>query len=116
MYRELMAWKSKTEQQLTEISNSVSSMQASKQCTTLSPASERWEDWLESTNFVNIQGEDFAPWLESTDLVNVRRDALVQEPYSSAQPWLKACDSSPQDPVCTRELKLLKEEMAKMKR
>ncbi|KDP24208.1 hypothetical protein JCGZ_25865 [Jatropha curcas] len=115
MYQELMIWKSKTEQQLTEISNSLSSMQASKQCTTFSPVSERWEDWLESNNLDTVQGDDFAPWLGSTDLVNVGQEALVQE-CSAPRPWLKPCDSPCQEPVCARELELLKEEMAKVKR
>ncbi|XP_021685142.2 protein DYAD [Hevea brasiliensis] len=115
MYQELMMWKSKAEQQLMEISNSVSSLQASKQCTTFSPVSERWEDWLESTNLDNIKGEDFTPWLGSTDLVNVGQDAPLQE-CSALQPWLKSCDSPSRDPICARELELLKEEMAKVKR
>ncbi|KAJ6296540.1 hypothetical protein OIU78_022289 [Salix suchowensis] len=115
-YKEMMAWKSKIEQQLKEISNSISSLQSSKQCNTLSPVSERWEDWLESTNLDNIQGEDFAPWLENTDLVNVGYNASLKEPYNASQPCLKSSDSPSQQPVCARELELLKEEMAKMKR
>ncbi|KAB5511767.1 hypothetical protein DKX38_028795 [Salix brachista] len=115
-YKEMMAWKSKIEQQLKEISNSLSSLQSSKQCNTLSPVSERWEDWLESTNLDNIQGEDFAPWLENTDLVNVGYNASLKEPYNASQPCLKSSDSPSQQPVCARELELLKEEMAKMKR
>ncbi|XP_048233094.1 protein DYAD isoform X2 [Ricinus communis] len=115
MYRELMTWKSKTEQQLMEMSHSLTSMQAPKKCTTFSPVSERWEDWLESTNLDTIQGEDFAPWLGSTDLVNVGKDNAVQE-CSAPQPWMKQCDSPSQGPVCARELELLKEEMAKVKR
>ncbi|KAJ7001045.1 protein DYAD-like [Populus alba x Populus x berolinensis] len=118
MYKDVMTWKSKTEQQLKEISNSLSSMQASKQCTALNPISERWEDWLESTNLDNIQGEDFAPWLENTDLVNFKQNASPQEqePYNAIQPWLKHSDNPSQEPVCAGELELLKEEMAKMKR
>ena len=116
MYKDVMTWKSKTEQQLKEISNSLSSMQASKQCTALNPISERWEDWLESTNLDNIQGEDFAPWLENMDLVNVGYNASLKEPYNASQLWLKPCDSPSQEPVCATELELLKEEMAKMKR
>jgi hypothetical protein len=118
MYKDVMTWKSKTEQQLKEISNSLSSMQASKQCTALNPVSERWEDWLESTNLDNIQGEDFAPWLENTDLVNFKQNASPQEqePYNAIQPWLKHSDNPSQEPVCAGELELLKEEMAKMKR
>jgi hypothetical protein len=112
----MMAWKSKIEQQLKEMSNSLSSLQSSKQCNTLSPVSERWEDWLESTNLDNIQGEDFAPWLENMDLVNVGYNASLKEPYNASQLWLKPCDSPSQEPVCARELELLKEEMAKMKR
>jgi hypothetical protein len=115
-YKEMMAWKSKIEQQLKEMSNSLSSLQSSKQCNTLSPVSERWEDWLESTNLDNIQGEDFAPWLENMDLVNVGYNASLKEPYNASQLWLKPCDSPSQEPVCARELELLKEEMAKMKR
>lgn len=107
-------WKSRTEQQLMEISNSVSSMGAPNKCTTFSPVSERWEDWLESTNLDNIQG-DFAPWLGSTDLVNVGQDAPVQE-CSALQQWLKPSHSPSREPICTRELELLKEEMAKVKR
>ncbi|KAJ4839480.1 hypothetical protein Tsubulata_030717 [Turnera subulata] len=117
MYRESVAWKAKIEQQLTEVANSLSSIQASKQCTNLTPTSDRWEDWLEAGTLDNLQGEEFTPWLEGTELVNVRRDALVQEPYSASQPWPKLCDTPLQDgPVCARDLELLKEEMAKMKR
>jgi hypothetical protein len=71
---------------------------------------------LESTNLDNIQGEDFAPWLENMDLVNVGYNASLKEPYNASQLWLKPCDSPSQEPVCARELELLKEEMAKMKR
>ncbi|KAJ6396034.1 hypothetical protein OIU77_021137 [Salix suchowensis] len=117
MYKDVMTWKSKTEQQLKEISNSLSSMQAAKQCTTLNPISERWEDWLESTNLDNIQGEDLAPWLENTDLVNFKHNvSLQEETYNTTQPWLKHFDNPSQEPVCAGELELLKEEMAKMKR
>ncbi|KAJ8765294.1 hypothetical protein K2173_011991 [Erythroxylum novogranatense] len=115
MFRELVTWKSKTEKQLKEITDSLSSLQTSKQCTSFSPASEKWEDWLESTNLDNIQGEDFASLLESTDLVNMGPDAPVQASYPPPQPWLKPCGSLSQD-VRAAELQLFKEEMAKMKR
>ncbi|KAJ8769197.1 hypothetical protein K2173_000972 [Erythroxylum novogranatense] len=115
MYRELVIWKSKTEKQLKEITDSLSSLQTSKQCPGFSPASDRWEDWLESTNLDSIQGDDFASWFETTDLVNTRLNPLVQGSYSAPQPWLKPFDSLSQD-VCTREQQLFKEEMTKMKR
>lgn len=116
MCKELMAWKSKTEQQLAEISSLVSSMQASKQHTAFSPVSERWEDWLESSNLDNIPGEDIGHWLGGTDLINIGHDASAQEIHAASNSWLKPCDSHSKDPSCARELELLKEEMAKMKR
>ncbi|XP_021889876.1 protein DYAD isoform X1 [Carica papaya] len=116
MYKDLVTWKAKTEHQLLGISNSLNSMQASKQwTTTFCPSSERWEDWLESTNLDGLQ-EGFAPWLESADLVNVGQETVVQEPYLVPQPILKPSCSPSRDLICARELELLKEEMAKIKR
>uniref|UniRef100_A0A2P2KAZ2 PTC1-like winged helix-turn-helix domain-containing protein n=1 Tax=Rhizophora mucronata TaxID=61149 RepID=A0A2P2KAZ2_RHIMU len=115
MCGELVIWKSKTEKQINEILDSLSNMQSSKQCTNFSPASERWEDWLESTNLDNIKGEDFAPWLESTGLANFGHDDSLQVSCSAPQPWLKPCDSLSED-VCIRELQLVKEGMVNMNR
>lgn len=117
MYNDLIKWKAKIEQQLLEISNSLSSMQSSKNCTTLSPSyPERWEDWLESTNLDDIQAEDFVPLLGNGDLVNVGGEIPVRDLYSVPPPQLKTSSNHSQDSVCARELELLKEEMAKMKR
>lgn len=118
MYRELVKWKAKIEQQVIEVSNSLSSMQASKNCTTFSPSDPagRWEDWLDSTNLEDIQPEDFGPLFGSNEPVNASGEVAVRDPYSAPPPQLKSGDSLSQDPVCTRVLELPKEEMAKMKR
>ncbi|KAG6720985.1 hypothetical protein I3842_03G089700 [Carya illinoinensis] len=55
-------------------------------------------------------------WLESADLVNVRKEAGVQDPYWTPPPGWKPGDNPSQDPVCARELRALKEEIAKMKK
>ncbi|XP_031281880.1 protein DYAD-like isoform X1 [Pistacia vera] len=118
MYRELIKWKAKIEQQLMEISNTLISMQALKQCNTFSspdhPDHEGWEDWLESTNLDDIQ-EDIVPMLGNIDPGNVGQEAALRDNLPSPS-LLKPGDSPSQDSVCARELKLLKEEMAKMKR
>ncbi|KAL5744242.1 hypothetical protein ACOSQ2_027358 [Xanthoceras sorbifolium] len=55
-------------------------------------------------------------WLESADLVNIRKEAGVQDPYWTPPPGWSPGDNPTQDPVCARELKQLKEEIAKMSR
>ncbi|KAL0292994.1 UNVERIFIED_CONTAM: protein DYAD [Sesamum calycinum] len=55
-------------------------------------------------------------WLESADLVNIRRDAGVADPYWVPPPGWKPGDSPTQDPICARELKLLKDDISKIKR
>lgn len=110
----MIAWKAQVEQQLGEIKNSLSSIQASRQDTAFSPpASERWEDWLENSNQDNIHGNEFAPFYESTDMANVKKEVAVQNPYS-VLPTIPG-NSSSEDHICARDLEL-KEEMAKMKR
>lgn len=112
MYKDLIAWKAKTEQQLTELSNSLSIMAAKQHKTALSPpASERWEDWLESTNLDNIQADDIAPWLESADVGNFQRDVLTQNPFPSL-PRSKPIDGPTQNSACARESEIAKEGMA----
>ncbi|OWM79438.1 hypothetical protein CDL15_Pgr022850 [Punica granatum] len=54
-------------------------------------------------------------WLESSDLVNIRKEAGVQDPYWTPPPGWKLGDSPSQDPVCAREIKFLREEIAKLK-
>ncbi|PIN07034.1 hypothetical protein CDL12_20403 [Handroanthus impetiginosus] len=55
-------------------------------------------------------------WLESADLVNIRRDAGVTDPYWVPPPGWKPGDSPTQDPICARELKLLKDDISQIKR
>ncbi|XP_061359971.1 uncharacterized protein LOC133304014 isoform X2 [Gastrolobium bilobum] len=59
-YGEFMIWKTRVEEQLVEITNKLSDLQASRECTAFSPPSERWKDWIESTNLDNIQEDEFA--------------------------------------------------------
>lgn len=82
MYGEMVIWKSKIEQQLGEITSKLSDLQASKEQTTFNPPSERWQDWLESTNLDNIQGDELVPWFGSTDLLNVQQEVVFQDPNS----------------------------------
>lgn len=111
IHEELITWKAHVEQQLVEIKNSLSSIQATKQEAAFSPPpSDRWEDWLENTNLDNIQGNEFATFFEGTDLIT------AQNPYSNLPPQTVAGNSSSEDPFCARELEVVKEKMAKMKR
>lgn len=80
MYGELVIWKSKVEHQLMEITNKLSDLQASKERITFNPSSERWEDWLESTNLDNIQGDELVPWFGSTELLNVQQEVVLEDP------------------------------------
>ncbi|GAY62568.1 hypothetical protein CUMW_218860 [Citrus unshiu] len=54
-------------------------------------------------------------WLESADLVNIRKQAGVQDPYWTPPLGWKPGDNPAQDPVCARELKQVKEEIAKLR-
>ncbi|XVF16958.1 hypothetical protein REPUB_Repub10bG0075600 [Reevesia pubescens] len=117
MCKELVTWKARAEQQLLDISNSLSSLQASKQCTIFSPSgSDRWEDWLESTNLDNFQGGNVAPWFESQELINFGQDGVVQDTDVAPLTWTRPGHSPSQGPICVQELDMLNEEMAKMKR
>ncbi|KAF7834089.1 protein DYAD [Senna tora] len=83
MYGELIIWKSKMEQQLVEITNKLNELQASREHLTFNPPPERWEDWLESSNLDNIQGDELvAPWFGSTQLLNVQQEVALQDPNS----------------------------------
>ncbi|XP_022774802.1 protein DYAD-like isoform X2 [Durio zibethinus] len=115
MCKELMPWKARVEQQMLEISNSLSSLQASKQCTIFSPsASERWEDWLESTNLDNFQGGNLTPWLENPELINFGQD-VVQDTDLAPLAWSRPGHSPSQGPIFAQELDILNEETAKIK-
>ncbi|KAK7316883.1 hypothetical protein RJT34_00663 [Clitoria ternatea] len=79
-YGEMMIWKTKVEQQLMEITNKLSDLQASRECTALSPPSERWKDWIEGTNLENIQDDAFATWIGSSELLNVPDEVVLEDP------------------------------------
>ncbi|KAF9615530.1 hypothetical protein IFM89_024157 [Coptis chinensis] len=50
-------------------------------------------------------------WLESADLMSVRKEAGVRDSYWTPAPGWKLGDCPSQDPICARELKLLKEQI-----
>lgn len=71
---------------------------------------ERFRRWFSCNGVMEY-------WLESADLVNIRKQAGVEDPY-----WIPPQQSEqspgggpPEDSVSARELKLLKEELEKMK-
>ncbi|EOY22826.1 SWITCH1, putative [Theobroma cacao] len=55
-------------------------------------------------------------WLESADLMDIRKAAGVQDPYWTPPPGWKLGDNPTLDPVCARELKELREEIARLKK
>ncbi|KAL4325955.1 hypothetical protein GQ457_11G030970 [Hibiscus cannabinus] len=55
-------------------------------------------------------------WLESADLMDIRKEAGVHDPYWTPHPGWKLGDNPTQDPVCARELRELREEIAKLKK
>ncbi|XVE56415.1 hypothetical protein DITRI_Ditri04bG0007100 [Diplodiscus trichospermus] len=55
-------------------------------------------------------------WLESADLMKIRKEAGVHDPYWTPPPGWKIGDNPTQDPVCARELKELREEIARLKK
>ncbi|XP_037492169.1 protein DYAD [Jatropha curcas] len=55
-------------------------------------------------------------WLEKADLVDIRREAGVQDPYWTPPTGWKPGDNPSQNPICAREIKELKEQIAKMER
>ncbi|KAE9608628.1 hypothetical protein Lal_00020874 [Lupinus albus] len=92
-YGELVIWKTKFEQQLVEITNKLGDLQASRGCTAFSPHSEKWKDWIESTNIENIQDDEFATWIGgSSELLNVPQEVVLGDPNSAppAQLLIKA--------------------------
>ncbi|KAJ1386498.1 hypothetical protein SESBI_40731 [Sesbania bispinosa] len=82
-YGELVIWKTKVEQQLVEITNKLNDLQASRECTTFSPPSERWKDWIEGTNLENIQEDAFATWIGSSELLNVPQEVVLEVPNTA---------------------------------
>ncbi|GMI67152.1 hypothetical protein like AT5G23610 [Hibiscus trionum] len=114
MCKELMTWKARVEQQMLEFSNSLNSLQEPKQCTLFSPAtSERWEDWLESTNLDNFQGGNLGPWLDNPELINFGQN-VVQDYELAPLAWQRSGHSPFEDPVCAQNLDMINEEMDKI--
>lgn len=75
----MVEWKAKIEQQLTEISDSVSVVQASNQCATFTPsASGEWDNWF-ATNELGDIPVDFPNWLENGDLVDMAPEKIVPD-------------------------------------
>ena len=82
-YGEFTIWKTKVEQQLAEITNKLSDPKASREFPTLSPPSERWKDWIESTNLGSIPEDEFATWIGSSELLNIPQEVVLEDPNSS---------------------------------
>ncbi|KAK1387810.1 hypothetical protein POM88_015988 [Heracleum sosnowskyi] len=55
-------------------------------------------------------------WLESAELISIRKEAGVQDPYWTPPPGWSLGDWPSQEPICARDLRLLKEENVKIKR
>lgn len=83
MYDNMLAWKTKVEQQLVEITNKLNHVRTSTEHVTISPPSVRWEDWFESNNLDNIQGNELASWFGSPDLLNIPQEVVFQYPNAT---------------------------------
>lgn len=70
------------EQHLLEITNKLNDLQAPRECTTFSPPSVRWEDWLQGPNVENIQEDAIATWIGSSQLPYVPHGAVPEGPDS----------------------------------
>lgn len=71
------------EQHLVEITNKLNDLQAPRECTTFSPPSERWKDWIGGSHLDNIQEDAFPTWIGSSELLNVPQEAVLQDPNSA---------------------------------
>jgi len=83
MHEDMMIWKTKVEQQLMEIANKLSDVRTLREHTTSNYLPVSWEDWLESTNLDNTQGNEFSPWFGNPELLNVPQEIVLQEPNST---------------------------------
>lgn len=81
-YGEFAIWKTEVEQHLMDITNKLNALQAPRECTTFSPPSEKWKDWLENTNPDNTQDDGLATWIGSSELFNVPQECFLEDPYS----------------------------------
>lgn len=99
-----------------EITSSLGCVQPSKQ-QLASPASERWEDWLESTNLVNFQEDELASWFEGNNIFSAQQDVIVQDFYPAPSFELKYGNNLTQNRGGREEKReLLLEELSKSKR
>ncbi|KAK7399314.1 hypothetical protein VNO78_10495 [Psophocarpus tetragonolobus] len=82
MHEDMLIWKTKVEQQLMEITNKTSDVRKLREHTTSSYSPVSWEDWLQSTNLDNIQGNELAPWF-GPELLNAPQEFELQDPNST---------------------------------
>jgi len=80
MHEDMLIWKNKVEHQLMEIANKLSDVRTLREHTTSNYFPVSWEDWLESTNLDNIQGNEFSQWFGNPELLNVPQEIVLQEP------------------------------------
>ncbi|KAK8472683.1 hypothetical protein PHAVU_002G279200 [Phaseolus vulgaris] len=80
MHEDMLIWKNKVEHQLMEIANKLSDVRTLREHTTSNYFPARWEDWLESTNLDNIQGNEFSQLFGNPELLNVPQEIVLQEP------------------------------------
>lgn len=55
-------------------------------------------------------------WLEKAELVEIRKQAGVEDPYWTPPPGWSPGDNPTQDPACAREIRQLKQDLAKITR
>ncbi|CAJ1937675.1 unnamed protein product [Sphenostylis stenocarpa] len=83
MHEDMLIWKTKFEQQLMEIANKLSDVKTLREHSTSNYPPVSWQDWLESTNLDNIQGNEFSPWFGNPELHNVPQEVVLQDPNST---------------------------------
>ncbi|PNX92010.1 hypothetical protein L195_g015139 [Trifolium pratense] len=80
-YGELMNWKTEVEKHLMDITEKLNDLQAARECTTFSPPSDKWKEWLAGPNPNNFQEDDaLATWIGSSEPLNVPQECLPEYP------------------------------------
>ncbi|MCH85706.1 protein DYAD-like, partial [Trifolium medium] len=79
-YGELMNWKTEVEKHLMDITEKLNDLQAARECTTFSPPSDKWKEWLAGPNPNNFQEDALATWIGSSELLNVPQECLPEYP------------------------------------
>lgn len=82
MHEDMLIWKTKVEQQLMEVTNKLSDLRTSRGHSTSSYPPVRWEDWLESSNLDNVQGNEPALGFGNPGLLNIPQEVVLQDPNS----------------------------------